>query len=114
MAINTRGLPFAKPEPRIVKKKEKQLAAAAQERACRLAVKKRDQGRCRVPGCRESGLHLHHIIYRSRGGKWTTANCCLLCAIHHQLLHNGLIEVRGNADEELIIEGERKWLAFTL
>lgn len=114
MAIDTSMLKFKKGEPRIVVKQAKKAKLAKQERECRIAVRKRDKGKCVVPGCKEGARHLHHITFRSHGGKWTSANCCSLCPIHHQLLHNGKIHISGNADEHLTITGEKRYLRFTL
>lgn len=33
-------------------------------------------------------LHIHHKLPRSRGGKHTVANCCLLCARCHREVHD--------------------------
>lgn len=103
-----------KPEPRIYAKRATKLSLAQQERDCRIAVRRRDKGRCVVPGCKERSAHLHHIVYRSRGGKWRSPNICSLCVAHHQLVHAGRIQISGNADEELIITGDRLDLEFKL
>ncbi len=65
---------FPKPTPRVIVKIHKRRDLAALEREVRAAVRKRDHGRCVVPGCKERSRHLHHITYRSRGGKWRTGN----------------------------------------
>jgi hypothetical protein len=44
----------------------KRLTEAQAERACRSAVRKRDRGRCVVPGCKEKATALHHVVYRSQ------------------------------------------------
>lgn len=103
-----------KPEPRIYGKQRRTRDLAKQERDCRDAVRKRDKGRCVVPGCKEKSQHLHHILYRSRGGKWRTGNIASLCVVHHQLVHAGRIRISGDADDELIITGDRKDLEFRL
>ncbi len=112
--MDTSGLAFPKPEPRVFKKKAKKLDLQSQERICREAVRKRDKGRCVVPGCKEKAHHMHHIVYRSRGGKWRSENICSLCPAHHALVHAGVIRITGNADDELIIKGDRKHLEFKL
>lgn len=112
--MDTRGLKFAKPEPRVVAKRKRRLTKDEQERLCRVLVHQRDKRHCVVPGCKERTAHLHHIQYRSRGGKWTTQNICSLCVAHHHLVHNGYLTISGNADEELIIKGDKKWLVFKL
>lgn len=106
------GIP--KPEARVDAKRAKRLSRDEAERICRAAVKKRDKGKCVVPGCKESSQHLHHITYRSKGGKWVSGNICSLCPAHHQLVHLGRIHISGNADDELIITGDEKDLRFKL
>lgn len=116
MAINYSGLPWAKPEPRIVTKKRKAKIDARDERACREIVRARDKGRCRVPNCNEREVDMHHVIYRSQSKRmqWRPENNCLLCRGHHQLLHAGVIHISGNADEELVITGDVDRLRFRL
>lgn len=105
---------FPKGTPRLVERISKKRDLAKMERDCRAAVKKRDKGRCVVPGCREAAQHMHHILFRSRGGKWRSENVCSLCVRHHQMLHAGLIQISGDADLELVITGDAKYLRFTL
>lgn len=112
--MDTSQLAYPKGTPRVVDRIERKRELASQERACRQAVKKRDHGRCVIPGCRDASKHLHHILYRSRGGKWRSENVCSLCVHHHQLLHGGLIQIAGNADEHLTITGDAKYLRFKL
>jgi len=61
--MDTSGLAFPKPEPRVRTKKAVKLDLAAQERICRAAVKRRDHGKCVVPGCKEYYAVLHHIVF---------------------------------------------------
>ena len=95
-------------------KREKRLDKAQQERTCREAVKRRDKGKCVVPGCKERSDHLHHIVYRSRGGKWRSENIASLCASHHAMVHLGKIQIAGNADVHLDITGDVDALRFKL
>ncbi len=90
---------------RVLDKDAKEAEADRVERACRSAVLKRDGLRCRVPDCKGKSAHNHHIVYRSHGGKWDTRNICRLCPRHHQLVHSGLLQVRGNADGKLTFTG---------
>ena len=110
----TTGLRFGKPILRVEQKRKLRLTKAEQERECRAAVLKRDKGRCVVPGCKDKGVHKHHIVYRSRGGKWDSRNVCSLCVSHHAFVHAGRITISGNADEHLTIRGKREDLAFRL
>lgn len=102
--------PIPKPPPRVVDRIRYKRELAAQERACRKAVKARDKGRCRVPGCRDRAVHLHHIVYRSKQGTWTTGNIASLCAKHHSYEHAHLIAITGNADKRLKVTGDRKYI----
>lgn len=95
-------------------KRAKRLDKQQQERVCREAVKRRDKGKCVIPGCKERAEHMHHITYRSKGGKWRTENICSLCASHHSMVHLGKIQIHGNADEHLTITGDTDSLRFKL
>lgn len=105
-----------KPEPRAVSKRRREKEDARDERAARLAVRLRDGGRCRIPNCREFAEHLHHIVYRSKSKRlrWRTENLVSLCGDHHRLVHCGEIHISGNADEEIVIEGNVDLLRFRL
>ena len=62
----------------------------------------RDRCRCRVPGCnRRRYVDVHHIIARSEGGEHSRSNCLVLCTTHHHLLHDGKLELSGDAEGEL-------------
>jgi hypothetical protein len=116
MGIDYSTLAHPKGALRVEAKRAKRLSDEEQERTARAFVKKRDKGRCVVPGCREAGVHLHHIVRRSRSKRlrWATSNLCLLCVAHHGLEHGGRIHITGNADDELIITGDKKDLEFRL
>lgn len=66
----------------------------------RAAVVERDGGRCRA--CGWPGDHVHHVVYRSRGGGHDTSNLIVLCLRCHQLIHDKLLTVEGNANSGLI------------
>ena len=105
-----------KPEPRCVTKKHREKVDARDERACREIVRKRDGGKCRIPGCIERATEAHHIVYRSKSKarRWDPANLVSLCREHHQLLHAGVIHISRNADEEIIVTGDTERLRFRL
>jgi 5-methylcytosine-specific restriction endonuclease McrA len=105
-----------KPEPRVVTKTRRAKLDAKDERAAREIVRKRDGGKCRIPGCLERATELHHLVYRSksRGLRWHPANLVPLCREHHQLEHAGVIQISGNADEEIVITGDVNRLKFRL
>lgn len=110
------GLKFAKPELSATAKKRREKQDAQNERAAREIVRKRDLGKCRIPGCKERSEHLHHIVFRSRsrGLRWDPRNLCSLCADHHALVHGGIITISGDADQELEIRGDVDRLRFRL
>ncbi|MHC9538754.1 MAG: HNH endonuclease [Vulcanimicrobiota bacterium] len=67
-------------------------------------ILKRDRFRCQVPGCNcRRNLHIHHIIWRSKGGTDDPANLLCLCEKHHlRLLHNLLtLKIEGTAPHNL-------------
>ncbi len=105
-----------KPEPRCVSKARRDKIDAKDERACREIVRKRDKGKCRIPGCLERSTEAHHIVYRSKSKarRWDPANLVSLCREHHQLRHAGVITISGNADEEIIVTGDVDRLRFRL
>ncbi|MGV8118804.1 MAG: HNH endonuclease [Candidatus Xenobiia bacterium LiM19] len=68
------------------------------------AILKRDRFRCQVPGCNcRRNLHVHHIIWRSKGGTDDPANLIVLCTkCHLRLLHNLLtLKIEGTAPHNL-------------
>ena len=68
------------------------------------AILKRDRFRCQVPGCNcRRNLHIHHIIWRSKGGTDDPSNLIVLCVKHHiRLLHNMLtLKIEGTAPHNL-------------
>lgn len=116
MGIDYSKLAHPKPALRVEQKRAKRLSDAQLEKDARNAVRHRDGWTCRVPGCKEAGVHLHHVVYRSKSKalRWHRSNLCYLCAAHHAMEHAGRITISGNADEELVITGARKDLAFKL
>ncbi len=107
---------FPKPTPRCVQKKIREKLDQRDERVARELTRKRDKGRCRIPNCRERGEHLHHIVYRSKSKRlrWVTSNLVWLCTDHHRLLHAAIIQISGNADEEIVITGDVDRLRFRI
>ena len=57
--MNYEGLAFPKPEPRVIAKLRAKKWDAKNERACREITRKRDLGKCRIPGCSEHATELH-------------------------------------------------------
>jgi hypothetical protein len=61
-------------------------------------VRRRDGGRCRVPGCRSArGLEIHHIVHREHGGGHEAGNLILLCSSCHTAHHDGILQISGTA-----------------
>ena len=116
VAIDYSDFPIPKGTPRAIEKARKKKRDAKDERACREIVRARDKGRCRIPNCNNRDVEMHHIVPRSRSSrlKWEPANNCLLCRDHHHLRHNGIIQISGNADDELVITGDVDRLKFRL
>ena len=116
MPIDWSVLGIPKGTPRLIDKATKRKDEAKAERECRKLTRARDKGRCRIPNCRESAQHLHHILFRSKSriGKWDTRRCCWLCVTHHQMAHAHLIDIAGDADGELVITGDIDCLKFRI
>ncbi len=73
-----------------------------------MEIIERDSYKCVYPGCESrSGLHPHHIEFRSRFGTKTRAerdapsNQLTVCALHHRMLHAGVISVKGRAPDKV-------------
>lgn len=65
-------------------------------------VKERDNG-CRFPGCgRTRWVHAHHIVPWSEGGPTDLENLCLLCPMHHRLVHELGWRIQGHPDGDLL------------
>ena len=59
--------------------------------------------RCTSPLCRaRTGLHAHHVVWRSRGGSDDDHNLSPYCAGCHRLIHVGDLEVTGRAPDDLV------------
>jgi len=59
-------------------------------KAIQRALRSRDNGCCRFPGCKNHRfLHSHHIEHWSNGGETSLDNLMLLCTRHHTLVHEG-------------------------
>ena len=68
----------------------------------RRLVVKRD-GCCRFPGCeRRRHVHTHHVRHWTREGPTDLDNLALLCGFHHQSVHEGGWDIRGNPNGEIV------------
>jgi 5-methylcytosine-specific restriction endonuclease McrA len=103
------GRAIPRPKPRVVLQRERRVADRLMAATVRTAVWRRDSGRCRTCGAR--GAHVHHLRFRSRGGRWTTANCLLLCRRCHQDVHARILVLTGDdADRPDAVTWERhRW-----
>jgi 5-methylcytosine-specific restriction endonuclease McrA len=117
MGIDWSQFAIPKGEPGVEAKRRKRLTDEEAERACREEVWRRYGRVCSVPGCREKAVHQHHIVYRSksRALKFAPENRAPLCEAHHKLEHAGKITIHPRTEDgELIVTGDRKYLAFKL
>jgi 5-methylcytosine-specific restriction endonuclease McrA len=64
----------------------------------RLAVLDRQDGRCAAPGCRNTHLQVHHVIWWSHGGPTDLDNLVGLCSRCHHLVHRELLIIRALGD----------------
>lgn len=59
------------------------------------ALKSRDRGCCRFPGCPNTRyLDGHHIKHWAHGGETKLSNLVSLCRFHHRQVHEGNVVVR--------------------
>jgi hypothetical protein len=69
----------------------------------RRALRERDDGRCRFPGCENRRwVDAHHILHWAQGGKTNLENLILLCGHHHRLVHEGGFSVARKVDGSLV------------
>lgn len=68
----------------------------------RADVKARDRGRCRC--CGSPGSDLHHILYRSHGGKDTADNLVTVCRDCHRAIHGHALRVHGADAASVVFE----------
>ncbi|MGH3830957.1 MAG: DUF222 domain-containing protein [Pseudonocardiaceae bacterium] len=52
------------------------------------ALRARDHGRCRFPGCANQRVDAHHIVSWLAGGRTDVSNMVLICRFHHGLIHD--------------------------
>jgi len=68
----------------------------------------RERFACAVPGCRSRRhLDIHHVIFRSHGGTHAMGNLVLLCAGHHEHVHEGRLAITGCAPDDLVFAFRR-------
>ena len=79
---------MARPVPKPVHKRRvpKRVNRGKFSKAVRDKVYERDQGRCRM--CGRLGTELHHVVFRSQGGRGVFTNALTLCSKHHREVHD--------------------------
>lgn len=84
--------PQRKPRPRRLDKRAIRAAKDRQWREVRQVVLKRDRGLCRPCGKRAS--EVHHVIFRSLGGKDEARNAIAVCLGCHGDIHGHVLLLR--------------------
>jgi len=69
--------------------RSRRAPSAAQRRGVRV----RDDGCCRVPGCRSRLVQVHHVVHWMDGGPPDLANMISLCPRHHRNVHSGRLRI---------------------
>jgi hypothetical protein len=69
--------------------------------AQRRAIKVRDGGICRWPGCWRRVTDVHHHHHWEQGGPTDTSNGYLSCPRHHSMIHEGGYVVTGDPNRSL-------------
>lgn len=82
-------------EPLRLGRKRREWSAAQ-----RRAIKVRDGGRCRFPGCWFTHTDIHHLEFWENGGLTDVDNGASKCRRHHRLMHAGFT-VTGDPNGEL-------------
>lgn len=110
------GLKFPKGPLQVEARRQKRLDDAQAEKECRAEVWRLFGRKCVIPGCKEPGRHQHHVVFRSRSRalKFDPRNRRPVCTAHHELIHAGKIALSIAPDSELIVTGERRYIAFKL
>jgi Holliday junction DNA helicase RuvB len=70
--------------------------------ALRSRILARDGYRCVVCGSRFQ-LHVHHVVFRSRGGRNAWSNLMSACKRCHTLVHGGFLSITGTAPRALVM-----------
>lgn len=83
-----------KPRPRLLSKWQKEIQKDTNWRKVSAVVRKRDGGKCRC--CGKPGNQIHHIVYRSHGGKDDAGNLILTCGDCHAAIHAKVLLVTFN------------------
>ena len=78
--------------------------------ALRRALTRRDEG-CRFPGCHHTRwVDAHHVVHWADGGATKLENLCLLCRLHHRLVHEGGYRIELRPDGTIQVRHPAGWL----
>lgn len=81
-----------KPRPKLLEKQAEEKLSAKEWRRLKKDVTERD-GKCCRNCRRERGLDLHHVIFRSLGGRDVIENLILLCHHCHREVHGHVLKI---------------------
>ncbi len=73
------------PKPNFKRRAPKQATRNEFKQSVRMEIYERDNGLCRQ--CGAPGEHIHHVLYRSRGGRGVYTNGLTLCHVCHTKVH---------------------------
>lgn len=76
-----------RPVPKITYKRRKPIRRKRNNfsQKVRKDIYNRDDGKCQQ--CGDVGTEIHHVKYRSQGGRGVTTNGLLLCSDCHRIVH---------------------------
>ena len=82
-----------------------EVANRPKETKKREKARHRNHGCCAWPGCKRPADHLHHLVFKSRGGSDEISNLVPLCFMHHQHgIHREYLIIEGRAGERLVFK----------
>ena len=76
-------------------------------------VLQRDGWRCRLCG-RRNTLHVHHVLFRSRGGKDTLNNLLTVCYLQHEQIHKKELILFGDANCFVTVQDKKKQIRYNV
>jgi 5-methylcytosine-specific restriction protein A len=92
--IGEDGVPVTVGRPTRTVRADVRRRVVARDRGCRFTICDRPPAWCEV----------HHLVWRSRGGRHLMTNLALFCREHHDLFHEGRWRVHRRPDGELEFE----------
>lgn len=88
-----------KPRPKLLLDRVLKREKDSNWRKVRRIVLERDGYRCRV--CRrKKAVDVHHVIFRSLGGKDEAKNLIAVCKVCHEGIHGHVIRLRWKDDQQ--------------